>query len=256
MTSAVEIVGSDRPSRWVVTCDHASNRVPQEVNNGDLGLPEADMSRHIAYDIGAKGLSEGLGQALDAPVALSRFSRLVIDPNRGPLDPTLLMKLYDGTIIPTNRDAGPEECARRLFLYHHPFHAALGQLMERPNPVLLSVHSFTPKLRGRRPRPWQIGVLSASDRRLADPLLSWLRSDPGFGAWVQDISGAPLCVGDNAPYAGHLPGDTVDRHALHAEHPNVLLELRNDLIATPEQQAEWAKRLAPLLQAALADSGL
>lgn len=256
MTAAVEIIGSDRSGRWVISCDHASNRVPEEVNDGDLGLPKSDMDRHIAYDIGAKGLAVGLAEALNGPAVLSRFSRLVIDPNRGPQDPTLLMKLYDGTIIPANRDAGPEECTRRLHQYHHPFHAALGMLMERPDPVLLSVHSFTPKLRGRLPRPWQIGVLSAEDRRLSDPLLNWLRSDPGFGAWVQEISGTPICVGDNAPYAGHLPGDTVDRHALRDGHPNVLLELRNDLIETAQQQAEWAKRLTPLLQAALADSGL
>ena len=96
MTPAYQIEGEDRPGRWVVTCDHASNRVPETVAGGDLGLPPEDMARHIAYDIGAAGLARALGAALDSPVILSDFSRLVIDPNRGEDDTTLCMKIYDG----------------------------------------------------------------------------------------------------------------------------------------------------------------
>ena len=94
------ITGADRASRWVITVDHAANTVPQEVNNGDLGLNSNDMNRHIAYDIGAKGVALALGTLLEAPVICSNFSRLVIDPNRGEIAPTLIMRLYDGTIIP------------------------------------------------------------------------------------------------------------------------------------------------------------
>ncbi|KKK80679.1 hypothetical protein LCGC14_2821090, partial [marine sediment metagenome] len=97
------IEGADRPARWLVTCDHAANTVPVEVGNRSLGLSDADMNRHIAYDVGAAGLARALARRLDAPAILSNFSRLVIDPNRGEDDPTLLMKLYDGTIIPANR---------------------------------------------------------------------------------------------------------------------------------------------------------
>ncbi|HAR51092.1 MAG TPA: N-formylglutamate amidohydrolase, partial [Roseovarius nubinhibens] len=108
------IDGADRPSRWLVTCDHAANTVPDFVNGGDLGLPPEDMARHIAYDPGALGVARALAEALNGPMIGSNFSRLVIDPNRGEDDPTLLMKLYDGSIIPANRHAGPAERETRL----------------------------------------------------------------------------------------------------------------------------------------------
>jgi len=243
---ACEIIGQERGSRWLVTCDHASNRVPDWVAGGDLGLPAADMQRHIAHDVGAAGLTRALADLLDAPAILSTFSRLVIDPNRGEDDPTLLMRLYDGTIIPANRHAGPAELAQRKDRLYHPYHAALGALAaRRPDTVIVAVHSFTPQLRGRPARPWQVGVLySHLDERLALPLIARLQAEPD------------LCVGDNQPYAGHLPGDAVDRHALQCGRPNVLLELRHDLIATPEDQRRWAARLAPILTEVLAGSGL
>ena len=240
----VEIVGEDRPGPWVVSCDHASARVPPEVAGGDLGLPPEEMARHIAFDVGAAGLSRALAARLGAPAVLSDFSRLVIDPNRGEDDPTLLMRLYDGTIIPANRAADAAERERRLDLLHRPYHAALGRMMERPGAILLAVHSFTPQLRGRAPRPWHVGVLSAGDRRLADPLLARLGAEPD------------LCVGDNEPYSGHLPGDSVDRHALRHGRPNALIEVRNDLIAAPVDQKRWAARLAPILEAARRDAKL
>lgn len=231
---------SERPD-WVVICDHASNRVPDSVNGGDLGLPADDMARHIAYDPGAAGVCLALGEVLHAPVVRSNFSRLVIDPNRGEDDPTLLMRLYDGTLIPANRYADAAERTRRLDLFHRPYHSALADILApRPRAALVSIHSFTPQLQGRPPRPWHIGVLYAGDARLADPLMALLRAQPD------------LCVGDNEPYLGELPGDTMDRHALQSGRPHVLIELRNDLISTPKAQTEWANRLAPVLDAALA----
>ncbi len=234
------IEGASRTTRWVITCDHASNRVPPEVAGGDLGLPPEDMARHIAYDVGAAGLARALGAALDAPVILSDFSRLVIDPNRGEDDPTLLMKLYDGSIVPANRHADAAEVRRRLDLFHRPYHRALERLIAtRPAPVLLAVHSFTPQFRDRPPRPWHVAVLYAADTRLALPLLARLSAE------------RDLCVGDNQPYSGHLPGDSLDRHGVQKGLPHVLVEVRNDLIETPEAQAEWGARLAPMLDAAL-----
>ena len=117
--------------------------------------------------------------------------------------------------------------------------------------MICAVHSFTPRLRGRPQRPWQVGILSAWDRRLADPLLALLRGDGALAAWAEGRWGGRWCVGDNQPYTGHLPGDSIDRHALRHGRLNLLLELRNDLIATPQDQAEWAARLAPLLTRAL-----
>lgn len=241
---AAEVLGPDRSGPWVIVCDHASNRVPLEIGGGSLGLTACEMTRHIAWDVGAAGATRALAGALDAPAVLGRFSRLVIDNNRGEDDPTLLMRLYDGTIVPANRHADGAERARRLALFHRPYHAVLERLAARPGAALVSIHSYTPQLKGRGPRPWHVGVLSAGDRRLADPLLARLRA------------GSDLCVGDNQPYGGHLPGDSVDRHALRHGRPNVLIELRSDLIRTPGDQAAWGARLAPLLAAARADAGL
>ena len=240
-TPAYHIDGPTRPGRWLITCDHATNRVPAEVAGGDLGLPAAEMARHIAYDPGALGLAQALAAALDSPAIWSDFSRLVIDPNRGEDDPTLIMQLYDGTIIPANRRIDAAARAWRLDHLYRPYHAALADLTAaRPDRVVVSVHSFTPCLRGRAPRPWHVGVLSGADRRLSAPLIDLLRADPD------------LCVGDNEPYAGHLPGDAVDRHARAAGLLNTLIELRQDVIADATQQAVWAARLAQTLRIALA----
>mgnify|MGYP000137233334 CR=1 FL=1 len=96
--SAIEIYGAARAGRWLITCDHASNLVPDWVCGGDLGIAPADMARHIAYDLGAAGVARALGEILNGPVICTNFSRLVIDPNRGEDDPTLIMRLYDGTM--------------------------------------------------------------------------------------------------------------------------------------------------------------
>ena len=239
---AYEIIGEDRPAPWLLTCDHATNAVPAAVGGGDLGLPAADMGRHIAYDVGAAGVTRRLADLLDAPAILSTFSRLVIDPNRGEDDPTLLMKLYDGTVIPGNRHADEAELERRKALCYTPYHDAVERLAStRPdNSVYLAIHSFTPRLNGRVPRPWQIGVLHAYDGRFAVPLIERLKEEPD------------LIVGDNEPYSGALSGDSVDRHALHHGRPNALIELRHDLIDTEETQIAWAERLAPIMRDALA----
>lgn len=242
---AYEIIGSDRSGRWLISCDHASNRVPDWVADGDLGLPPQDMARHIAYDVGARGLALALGEALDSPVIASRFSRLVIDPNRGEDDPTLVMRLYDGTIIPANRHIDEAGIKERLDRLYRPYHAAYAELAAQSSRAILAVHSFTPQLKGRAPRPWQVGILhSHRDSRLALPLIAALAED------------ATLCIGDNQPYNGHLPGDAIDRHALSHSRPNALIELRNDLIEDEAGQSEWAKRLAPVLTETLAKTGL
>ncbi|PIE15537.1 MAG: N-formylglutamate amidohydrolase [Rhodobacterales bacterium] len=239
------IIGQDRSSRWLITADHAANTVPAEVNGGDLGLSAADMDRHIAFDPGVAGVTRALADLLEAPAILSNFSRLVIDPNRGEDDPTLIMKLYDGSIVPANRHVDQAERERRLNAYYRPYHNALAQLAGRRKDVLyVSIHSYTPQLEGRPKRPWHVGILYAQDTRLSDPVVRLLQEQ------------GDLCVGENEPYGGHLDGDSIDRHAIAHNRPNVLIEIRNDLIRTQEQQQSWAKRLAPLLRQALIDSGL
>ncbi|MEM9224757.1 MAG: N-formylglutamate amidohydrolase [Pseudomonadota bacterium] len=221
-----------------MTCDHATNRVPPDI--GTLGLPAEDMARHIAYDIGALGVSLALGALLDAPVIHSDFSRLVIDPNRGEDDPTLIMQLYDGTIIPGNRAMNGAERERRLNAYYRPYDAALAQMTaRRDDTIIVSIHSFTPQLNGRPKRPWEVGVLFAHDDRLSRALIAELARDKS------------LTVGINEPYAGHLPGDAVDRHALRQGRHNTLIELRQDLIGDAKGQKHWADVLQDTLQAAL-----
>ncbi|MCK0139875.1 N-formylglutamate amidohydrolase [Aliiroseovarius sp. F47248L] len=239
------ILGEDRPSRWLITCDHAANTVPPCVGNGDLGLAPGDMARHIAYDVGAAGVSRHLSELLDAPAILSNFSRLVIDPNRGEDDPTLVMKLYDGTVIPANRNVDQAERDRRLNAFHRPYHRAVARLAARQNnSVILAMHSYTPQLQGREKRPWHIAILHDRDSRLATPLIARLREEPD------------ICVGENEPYGGHLDGDSIDRHAVLTGRVNVLIEIRNDLIKTEDQQRSWAERLAPILTETLAKTGL
>lgn len=245
-SDAYEIIGSDRPGPWLITCDHASNRVPGSVNGGTLGLPEVEMGRHIAWDVGAAGVTRNLADLMTAPAILSRFSRLVVDPNRGENDPTIIMKVYDGTIVPGNRDLSPEDREARLNDWYRPYHAAYAELAARSrDTTIVAVHSFTPRLNGRALRPWHIGILyDARDERLARPLIERLRQS------------GDIVVGENEPYAGHLPGDAIDRHGLGPKRPNALIEIRHDLIDTPEKQADWAARLAPVLEAARRDANL
>lgn len=240
------IHGAERKSRWLITVDHASNHVPDLVNGGDLGLDPHDMQRHIAYDVGALGTSLRMGELLDAPVVASNFSRLVIDPNRGEEDPTLVMHLYDGTIIPANRHIDEAEITRRKEAYYRPYHAAVGALAAaRDDIIIVAMHSFSPKLNGRAPRPWEVGILHATqDERFGVPLIERLQQEPD------------LTVGDNEPYAGHLPGDSVDRHALRDGRLNALVEIRQDLIVDTAGQHAWADRLARALTDTLAMSGL
>lgn len=239
-----EIVPPANESRFLLLCDHAANTVPDFVADGELGLPHEDMQRHIAFDIGAAGVTRALAARLGSAAVLSNFSRLVIDPNRGEDDPTLIMRLYDGTIIPANKNVSPRMRAERLDRLYRPYHNAVRKTAgDRPQPVIISIHSFTPQLRGRSARPWHIGVLYARDRRLADPLMARLGDE------------AALCIGDNQPYTGHLTGDTMDQHALRHDRPHVLIEIRNDLISNETDQKAWADRLAPVLTDMLAASG-
>lgn len=234
------IFGENRTGRYVITVDHAANTVPDWVNGGDLGLDPEDMGRHIAYDVGATGVAQKLGMLLDSPVIASNFSRLVIDPNRGIDDPTLVMQLYDGTIIPGNHPLDETARQDRIDRLYQPYHDAYAALLEtREDPVILAIHSFTPQLKGRPPRPWEIGILFAEDRRMSDPLIDILQQEAG------------LTVGVNEPYVGYLRGDSVDKHSLSGGHNYALIELRNDLIETPDGQDAWAERLAPMIAQAL-----
>ncbi|WP_371347632.1 N-formylglutamate amidohydrolase [Ancylobacter sp. IITR112] len=238
---AFERVPGTREAGLILLCDHASNALPPAY--GSLGLPKAELERHIGYDIGAAGVTRMLAHRLGCPAVLSRFSRLLIDPNRGEDDPTLVMRLSDGAVIPGNRHADAAEIERRLALYHRPYHDAITAEIEAALaagivPVLLSIHSFTPVWRGVA-RPWHAAVLWDSDPRFTRDLIEALQA-PG-----------DLIVGDNEPYDGALRGDCLFRHATLRGLANTLLEIRQDLIAEVGGQRAWADRLAGLLPALL-----
>lgn len=242
-----ETVNAGGTAPVLLLCDHATNIVPPEVNDGSLGLGSDEMSRHIAFDIGARAVTLELAKLMNAPALLSRFSRLVIDPNRGEDDPTLVMRLYDGTIVPANRNITAEEKQQRLVAYHRPYHAAITERIDTmvangQGPALISIHSYTPKLKGRAMRPWHIGVLWHHDERLSRPLIDRLSLEPD------------LCIGDNEPYGGELEGDCLSRHGTRRGLAHVLIELRHDLIETEADQRKWAERLAPHLSEVVAQA--
>jgi predicted N-formylglutamate amidohydrolase len=240
---APEIIAGEIRSGVLVLCDHASNAMPAEF--GGLGLPAAELERHIAHDIGAADVSRALARALGAPAILSRFSRLLIDPNRGRDDPTLVMRIADGAVVPGNAaidEAGIEARLQRFYLpYDRAIIAAIeASLAAGIVPAVISIHSFTPMMRGRA-RPWHCGLLWDSDERIAKPLITALAADRG------------LMVGANEPYDGALEGDTLDRHAGARGLANVLVEIRQDLIAKKAEAASWGERLAVALRPILAD---
>jgi predicted N-formylglutamate amidohydrolase len=239
------LIEGDPGRGLLILCDHAENTIPETY--GTLGLRPEDLHRHIAYDLGAAEVAKCLAETLGAPAVLSRFSRLLIDPNRGRDDPTLIMQISDGLIVPGNVGLDAEEVERRIARYYEPYHRAIERAIDAGfaagrAPVIVSVHSFTQAWKGT-PRPWSVGVLWDKDPRLALPLLAALRTIP-------DIE-----VGDNAPYSGQLKGDTLYRHGTKQGLAHALIEVRQDLILGPVSQAEWAKRLAGVLGRVLSDAG-
>ncbi|MFC6490843.1 N-formylglutamate amidohydrolase [Nitratireductor sp. GCM10026969] len=236
-----EIIDGDRARGLVLVADHASNLLPEEY--GDLGLPAAEFTRHIAYDIGVEPVTRKLAALTGAPAVMARFSRLLVDPNRGPDDPTLIRQLYDGTVVPGNYPMSPEERQKRLDAFYTPYHDAVSALIASvatahgAAPLVISIHSFTPFMQGRE-RPWHVGLLWDRDDRAIRPLFAALEAEPGG-----------LVVGDNEPYDGALRGDTMYRHCTANGFPHALIEIRQDLIAAEAGQAEWAERLAPILDA-------
>ena len=231
-----------RHSPLIFVCDHASNTLPPEY--GSLGLGPEAFQRHIAYDIGAADVTRILAERFTAPAILGPYSRLLIDLNRGPDDPTLVMKLSDRAIIPGNASADAVEIAKRMRLYYQPYHNRIEAEIARLRglgqaPVLISIHSFTPAWRGWE-RPWHVGILwSDKDPRLAQFMLERLGRE------------TDLTVGDNEPYSGELEGDCMDQHAVAYGFAHVLIELRQDLVDTAEKARGWAARLQPILQDAL-----
>ena len=249
-----EICNPDGPAPLVLLCDHASGFIPRALDA--LGLDEAQLARHIAFDIGIAEVTRRLAERLDAPAVLSGFSRLIVDPNRGLDDPTLMPQISDGVVVPGNRALSPAARRARLEAFFEPYHAAVTRVLDAKQaslggpsgapprgPAVISMHSFTPVMKGNE-RPWQIGVLWNRDPRLPRPLMAKLRA-------------AGVVVGDNEPYSGRDGhGHTLHVHAEPRGFANVLIEVRQDLIDTHHGADAWAGRLGAVLGELAADPDL
>ena len=232
----------------VLVCDHASNAIPAAL--GQLGLGPAELAQHIAWDIGAAQVTRLLATRLDAPAVLGGYSRLVVDCNRAPGDPTSIAEVSDGIVIPGNQDVDDALADARLNAVFWPYHHAITQALahrwrhgQGQAPALIAIHSFTPTMNGFE-RPWQLGVLWNRDPRLAEPLIVQFQANPA------------LCVGDNEPYSGRDVGFTMNTHGGAAGLPHVEVEIRQDLIADEQGCECWAAVVGETLAAVLRDQTL
>ncbi|MCB1742409.1 MAG: N-formylglutamate amidohydrolase [Gammaproteobacteria bacterium] len=243
----VEQIRMQGRSVFVLTCDHAGNLIPRRL--AGLGLSETDRRRHIAWDIGAAGVSRRMSEVLDAPLIMQRYSRLVVDCNRRPHAEDFITTLSESTPIPGNLDLDPAQRRAREAEVFEPYHAAITALLDERRSAdrttaFVAVHSCTPVYHGVS-RPWHVGVLYDRDDRLAQLVLQCLRRED------------QLVVGENQPYfLTHerdysVPVHAEDRGLLHIE-----FEVRQDLIEHPRGQVEWGERLARALLEAAPQMGL
>lgn len=217
----------------LLVCDHASRRFPDAL--GTLGIDPAARRCHLAWDIGACGLTERLAERLGATAILQQYSRLAVDCNRQLLDPGAFLEFGDGVVIGGNRNLSEDEKSARAEAVYWPYHHAITEQIERlmavgNPPAFISVHSFTPVLNGIS-RHWEMGVLWDKDQGIAEPMLA-------------DLRAAGYDVGDNEPYSGKAPQDfTIDYHAEAAGLPCVGIEVRQDLIDDDDGVEEIAEVL-------------
>ena len=240
--------GRPRAGREVVfVCDHASNRVPAAL--GRLGLDERHLLDHIAWDIGAASVALKLTEWLGGRGVLGGYSRLVVDLNRSLEDGSAFTPLSDGVLVPGNLGLDAAAKAARAEAIYWPYHDAVARALDEATtddarPVMIAVHSFTPRLHGIE-RPWHVGVLWDKDPRLPVKLLAALRRHPD------------IVAGDNEPYSGRHPADfTIDHHAEPRGIAHASIEIRQDMIRDEDGQLRWAERLAEVLDEVLDDPAL
>jgi predicted N-formylglutamate amidohydrolase len=225
-------------SPFLLTCDHYGRLIPRVL--GDLGLPESELTRHIAWDIGIAGVAETLSKHLDAHLVAQRYSRLVIDCNRPPAAASSIPIISEATTVPGNEGLARDAAEARRRQIFEPYHRRIDEVINARRrdgmpTVLVSLHSFTPVYAGIA-RPWHIGTLYHRDTRLPPLLLKHLRAE------------ADLVVGDNEPYAVSDQTDyTIPVHGEARGLMNSGIEIRQDLIGDPSGQQQWADRLARVL---------
>ena len=237
--AAFTVVRPEGASRFLLVCDHASNRIPRTL--GTLGVSEADLQRHIAWDVGAAAMARRISERLDAPLVLQNYSRLVIDCNRAPAMESAMPVISETTEVPGNRGLGPRQIKARIEEIFQPYHGCIGRMMDARKAagqatILIALHSFTPYYEGWGARPWHIGILYNRDNRLPQVMLELLAGEPD------------LTVGDNEPY--RVSDATDYTIPIHGEGRGVLhveIEVRHDMIEDAEGQQAWAARLSDFL---------
>jgi predicted N-formylglutamate amidohydrolase len=228
-------VNAAGPSPFLLTCDHYGRLIPRVL--GDLGLPEEELTRHIAWDIGIAGVADALSRHLDAHLVAQRYSRLVIDCNRPPTAPSSIPRISEATTISGNEGLARDATLARRQAIFDPYHRRIDEvidarLRDRQRTVLVSLHSFTPVYAGIA-RPWHVGTLYHRDTKLPPLLLKLFRSE------------GDLVVGDNEPYA--VSDETDHTIPVHGEARSLMnsgIEIRQDLIGDQAGQRQWAERLA------------
>ena len=224
---------------YLVICDHASNNIPLEYDN--LGISKKDLESHRAFDLGASEVAIELSSLLSCSLVMANFSRLLIDPNRGKDDPTLIPKLAEGKIIKGNINISMSkddiERSKRILRFYLPYHRQINEFINKSLdngkiPKILSIHSFTPIWKGKK-REIDVGILWDKDDRLSKIFLNSLKN---------------IKLGDNKPYSGRLKNDTLYKHATSHGIPHVLIELRQDLLKKEKDKLQWAKKIHNVLK--------
>lgn len=231
-----ELVNPDGRSPIVLTCEHAGRRLP--LGLGTLGLENSVFDSHVAWDPGAYEIACLVSAGLDAAMIAQPYSRLVIDCNRATHAPDLIVEQSHGVEVPGNRALDPAARNARIGEIFDPYHAAIARALDARlerdrNAAVISIHTFSPSLGGAG-RPWEIGVVSGPDRRIADPLIDALRRDG-------------VVVGDNEPYRLEDTDGTQMIHGMSRGLPNALIEVRQDIAGAPASRSHLAGRLAEIL---------
>lgn len=235
-------INANGGSEIVLVCEHASNRIPHSLDN--LGLGQETIDSHAAWDPGAEAISLLLSQSLDAPLVNARFSRLVYDLNRPPEHPEAMRSVSEVHHIPGNENLSVEDARARVNAIYKPFCAEVALVLDKAisqhrRPVLVTIHTFNPSYHGKL-RDVELGILHDDDTRLADQML------------LEAAHHTSMVTRRNEPYG---PADgvahTMRLHAISTGTLNVMIEIRNDLVETPEQQANVALDIENILRAAL-----
>ncbi len=226
---AVEIVNENAHGEIVFICEHASNRIPDDLDQ--LGLGDQHLEQHIAWDIGAAAVTRNLANHFNTSAVLANFSRLLIDPNREEFHTGLVPQVSDGITIPGNQALGEAGVEERKNRFYHPFHQACSEHLDgRENmKMVVAIHSFTPSMDGFD-RPWPIGLLWNKDQSLAKALLTHFEA--------KDIN-----IGDNLPYSGKDLFHTMNLHGGERGLPHVGIELRQDQTGHEAGIGQWSQHL-------------